>query len=133
MKPLAARSRIWARQNSPPQAEPWCWLTRDMLEAPSWARLSGAAKNVVFRIAIEHMAHAGTENGNLAVTYADFAAYGIRRNSIRSAIAEAAAAGWIEVTERGRGGHSSHRYPSRYALGWLPKADGTLSAHRWRT
>ena len=38
--------------------------------------MSRAARLVVDRVMIEHMAHAGTENGNLVVTYADFVKFG---------------------------------------------------------
>ncbi len=42
------------------------------------------------------------------------------------------ALGWIKVTQKGRGGNSEFRKASKYALGWLPMADGTLTDNRWR-
>jgi len=60
------------RENRPPKDMPWIWLTREMLESPAWRAMDMlAARRVVERIILEHMAHAGTENGNLIVTYAD--------------------------------------------------------------
>jgi hypothetical protein len=103
-----------------------------MLESSAWGALSGAARQIVFRVAIEHMAHAGTENGNLIITYDDFAAFGIRRSSVAKAIRDAEALGWIKVTFRGRGGNAEFREASRYAVGWLPTADGKLADNLWR-
>lgn len=103
-----------------------------MLISPAWLALPGAARDVVFRIAIEHMNHAGTENGELPVTYEDFVNYGIRKSSIALAIRQAEALGLIKVTHRGRGGNSEFRRASRYALGWLPTVDGQLPENKWR-
>ncbi|MGB6909476.1 MAG: hypothetical protein WBE01_07035, partial [Methyloceanibacter sp.] len=61
-----------------------------------------------------HIAHAGTMNGLLAVTHADFERFGIRHKSIKAAIAEAAAAGLLVITEKGapvRGGYGSLAHP----------------------
>ena len=65
---------------------PWIWLTREMLESDAWRSLSRQARLVIDRVMIEHMLHAGTENGNLAVTYADFVAFGCRRGALAAAI-----------------------------------------------
>jgi hypothetical protein len=126
------RAKPWVKQNQPPQGEPWIWLTIEMLESPAWRALSGAAQKIVFRVAIEHMGHAGTENGNLVVTYDQFADYGVRRSSIARAIREAEHLGWIRVVQRGRGGNSEFRRASRYALAWLPTADGLLAGNAWK-
>jgi hypothetical protein len=107
------------------------WLSLVMLEGPAWRALSNAARLVIYRIAIEHMSHGGRENGNLTVTYDDFVGYGVRRSSISTAIRQAEALGFILVTERGRGGNAEFRRASKYALGWLPQADGTLAKHQW--
>ena len=127
-----SRSHPWEVQNRPPKDAPWCWFTREMLESPAWRSLSNAAYKVIFRIAIEHMSHAGRENGNLIVTYEDFRSYGIRRSSISAAIREAETLGFIQVTERGRGGNAEFRRASKYALGTLPLSDGTLCGNIWR-
>jgi hypothetical protein len=78
------------------------------------------------------MAHAGTANGMLVVTYDDFEEYGIRRSSIARAIREAEALGLIFVSERGRGGNAEFRRASRYGLTWLPSADGQLARNTWK-
>jgi hypothetical protein len=79
------------RENRPPADMPWIWLTREMMESPAWRALGTCEgvneRRVVERLMLEHMAHAGTENGNLVVTYRDFEAYGVRYKSIKTAIA----------------------------------------------
>jgi len=74
-KPLASRLRD--KRNSPPQDQPWVWLSREMLESEALRSLSLAARRVVDRVILEQMAHAGKENGNLIVTYDDFVRFGI--------------------------------------------------------
>ena len=64
--------KLRQKRNSPPQDEPWIWLTREMLGSEAWCSLSRGALRVVCRVMLEHMAHGGTANGNLPVTYADF-------------------------------------------------------------
>lgn len=120
-------------RNRPPADEPWVWFTREMLESEALQSLSRAARLVVDRIMIEHMAHAGTENGNLAVTYDDFARFGIRRQSVMVALDDLTACGLIIVTVKGRASVGEDRWPARYALGWLPMFDGTPARNRWKT
>ena len=124
--------RLRETRNRPPPDEPWVWLTRELLESEAWRTMSRAAMLVVFRLMLEHMAHAGTENGNLVVTYGDFVKFGVHREALPRAIAEAAARGLIIVTERGRASTGPDRWPSRYALGWLPRFDGAPAMNRWK-
>jgi hypothetical protein len=78
----------------------------EMLESPAWRVLSLSARRVIDRIEIEFGQHGGRaeENGKLPVTYDQFERYGIHRQSIRKAIKEAAALGFIVITRRGCGG-----------------------------
>ena len=119
-------------RNRPPNGEPWVWLTRELLESDAWRSMSRASRVVVDRIMLEHMAHAGTENGNLVVTYADFVKFGVRRESLPAAIADATDRGLITITEKGRASTGVDRWPSRYALGWLPLFDGAPAINRWK-
>jgi hypothetical protein len=125
------------RENRPPADMPWIWLTREMMESPAWRALGTCVgvneRRVVERLILEHMAHAGTENGNLVVTYQDFEAYGVRYKSIKTAIAAVSALGWIEITVQGKASFEGQRFPSRYALTWLPQpALGKPATNRWR-
>jgi hypothetical protein len=103
-----------------------------MLESPAWQSLSLVARRVIDRIILEHMAHAGTENGNLVVTYKHFTNFGIRHSSISGAIQEAVERGFVIITEKGRASTGPNRWPTRYALGWLPLKDGTPATNRWK-
>jgi hypothetical protein len=105
----------------------------DMLESPAHRALSLSARRVIDRIAIELCRHAGTMNGRLPVTYDDFERYGVHRHAIGPAIREAAALGFIEVTEPGRAGNAEWRKPSLYRLTFCrsdhQQGDGS---HEWK-
>lgn len=124
--------RLREARNRPPAEMPWVWFTREMLESDALRSLSLAARRVIDRVCIEHMLHAGTENGNLAVTYNDFTKFGIRRGTIAAAIKEAVAAGLLIVTQKGRPSVGPDRWPTRYALGWLPLYDASPAPNRWK-
>lgn len=89
---------------------------REMLSSYAFAALSLAARRCLDRLEVEHMNHAGRENGNLIVTYADFEAFGIRRSSVSAAIRELEALGFIEITFKGRGGNAEFRKASKYRI-----------------
>lgn len=118
-------------RNRPPD-EPWVWLSREMLESEAWRSLSRASRLVIDRVILEHMAHAGTMNGSLAVTYSDFTKFGIRRQSLKGAITDAVTKGLLIITVKGRPSTGDDRWPTRYALGWLPMYDGTAPSNRWK-
>lgn len=128
---IPASSRV-RRANRPPEDQPWVWITREMMESPAWRAMSENARRLLDRIMLEHMAHAGTENGALTVTYDDFVATGIRRNSIAPTIAECVVLGWI-THHRGARAHGEGRgHAQRFGLSWLPTADGEPAVQGWR-
>ncbi|WP_056195543.1 hypothetical protein [Methylobacterium sp. Leaf123] len=90
--------------NAVPQGQAFLWLTRDMVESPAWRAMSQNARLVIDRVCVEHMGHGGGQNGFLPVTYDDFENAGIRRGSIRRAIAEALALGFVQMTQKGTRG-----------------------------
>jgi hypothetical protein len=102
----------------------------DMLQSPAWRALGGAARAVLDRIEIERMKHSGQKNGDLIVTYNNFAEYGVRRSSIADAIREAVELGFVEITQRGRrsagGGNPAH-----YRLTFLPTPNAAPT-DEWR-
>ena len=68
---------------------------REMLESPAWQALSLSARRMLDRIELEYMAHGGPhENARLPVTFDNFIGYGVRRNSVASALREAVALGF---------------------------------------
>ena len=104
-----------------------------MRESPAWRVLSASAKKLIERIELEHAHHGGTENGRLPVTYNDFVRHGIDRHAVSPALAEAVALGFVEVTERGRGGNAEFRRPNLFGLTFRA-ADSVLGdgSHEWR-
>lgn len=121
------------KANSPPPNEPWIWLTQAILESFAWRALSGGAQKVIHRIALEHMLHGGSQNGDLPVPWSDFEAYGIGSASVLPAIEEAIAVGLIQRTDPGHkawGGFKGRA--ARYRLCWLPTHDGKPSVESWR-
>jgi hypothetical protein len=108
-------------------AEQFIAHTREMRESIAWRYLPDNARRILDRLELEHMHHAGGENGRLPCTYADFARAGIRRRSVSLAIQQCEALGFLEVTNAGRavtGGkpmakhvpaHLPHRQPQQCA------------------
>jgi hypothetical protein len=108
------------------------WLTRELIESDAWQAQTRASRMVIDRLMIEHMSHAGTENGNLACLYSEFTDYGIHRELLPAALHLATQTGLIIVTQKGKAGAGTDRWPTRYALGWMPMRDGTAAANRWK-
>ncbi len=91
------------------------------------------ARLVLERVLIEHMAHAGTQNGELTVTYDDFVRFGLSsRPAAARGIRIAVGLGFLDVTRRGRRSFGGVRQASQYGIAWLPRSDGTLASNRWR-
>lgn len=110
---------------------PFVPRTKTMLSSPAWRMLNLADRRVLNRLEIEHMAHAGTENGKLKCTYNDFEKYGVRRKSIAGSIARLEALGFIEVMQRGRKAAGGYHYPSQYRL---THVQGNIPAtNEWET
>ena len=97
----------------------WVGHKIEVIASPAWRILSLSARRVLDRLEIEHADHGGAENGRLIVTFNQFVEFGIDRHAIGSAIRELEALKLVEVTERGSGGTSEHRRPSRYRVAYL--------------
>jgi hypothetical protein len=104
----------------PTKTEPFVQHRLALLESPAWRCLSRDAHLLLARIEIEHMRHAGQDNGHLVVTYEDFTKYtGGHRRAIAQAIDDAEVLGLLE-TSRGRAGNGDFRAPNRFRLTYLP-------------
>jgi hypothetical protein len=108
------------------------WLTRELIESDAWQAQTRASRLVIDRLMIEFMAHAGTENGNLVCLYSEFIDYGIHREQLPAALHLAAQTGLIIVTQKGKAGAGTDRWPTKYALGWMPMKDGAAASNRWK-
>lgn len=121
------------KRNQPPAGQPWVWLTKEMLESYGWRAMSCNARLAVDCIAVEHMAHAATMNGDLRVSFDRFEKFGIRRGSIASAVAEVDAIGFIDLVEKGTRGWGEYRgKTSVFRIAWLPTNQGDPATTRWR-
>ena len=103
----------------PPKDQPWRWYSVEMMRSDAWRDMSINARRMLDRLEIEDMAHRGYVNGNLIVTYDQFVAAGIRRESINKTISELEKLGWIEVMRGGYRGFA-RSWPNRFRLTHRP-------------
>jgi hypothetical protein len=121
--------------NGPPEGQPWCWMTKTQLASLTMRALGISARRILDALMVEHMAHGGKANGNLAATYEQLSSFGVTPADVRKGLAELIATGFIRQTKQGlfaMGG----RIPSRYALTWLPTGTGPDAGpptHDWLT
>ncbi len=119
-----------AKAHRPPEGEPWVWITRELLASPAWRHQSVNTARLIAFLLIEHMNHAGTENGNLKATHEQLRAYGLSANSIRDAIEEAEFIGLIRFNRGGRWAGSNQ--PSQFRLTFQPDRDGNSPTNEWK-
>jgi hypothetical protein len=112
------------------------WSPRliEMLESPAYRTLSLSAHRIISRIEIELAHHGGNDNGRLPVTKLDFICYGVSHDQVAPAIREAEALGFIQITERGRGGNAEFHKPNLFFLTFAHARDSRAVAppHDWR-
>jgi len=118
------------RAHRPPKDGPWVWLTRELLASPAWRARSINAVRLVEFLLIEHMSHAGTENGNLKATYDQLVAFGLTRSQIRAAIEEVEFRGLIRFKRGGRWVGTNQ--PSTYRLTFLPDRESNPPTNEWK-
>jgi hypothetical protein len=94
---------------------------RALLESDAWKARSFHLVRVLDRLELEHLDHAGKENGYLKVTYDDFVEYGASRKFIKTALQEGVALGLIGITHEGSYAGSGRRDPSTYELTHLSR------------
>jgi hypothetical protein len=113
----------------PPRGEPWCWNTAERLASKAWQGRSRNCIRLIDRLELEHMAHAGKENGRLPVSYEQFVEFGIGRRFISPAIEEAVDRGFIEVTFHGL---KLKDAPNRYRLTYYATSKkNDFGAYEW--
>jgi hypothetical protein len=110
----------------PPEGEPWCWYTQTMLVSPAWRALGLNTRRLIDFLCVEHMNHAGQENGRLRATYNQLETYGLTRELIAPAIAEAEALGFLEVMEK------QMRVASKYRLTFYATHDHKPPTNDWK-
>jgi hypothetical protein len=93
--------------------------TRDLLASAAWRTRSLHATRVLDCLELEHLSHAGKENGYLILIYDQFVAYGIPRQYIKPAIKENVARGLLSITHQGGFSGAAKNDPSTYRLTYL--------------
>ena len=117
--------RIKAKLNAPPDG-PWMPIGREMLRSGAMRALSLHARRALDRIMVEHMDHAGQENGRLKVTWQDIEKFGVHRSFIKRALSELAAVGLVAIEQPGRRPRGPDRGdPTQYRLTHLPVCEPT--------
>ena len=129
-KPVHVKLR--EKRNRPPEGEPFVWFTRELLESDAWRTAPINTRRFVERLILEHMAHAGSENGNLVCTFDDCVAWGILRKYVREAQADAIRRGLVYQSVQGKASPGAGRRPSVFGIGWLPRHDGGAAPNRWK-
>jgi hypothetical protein len=110
----------------------WAWSPREALESPAYRALSLSGHRVLARIQLEHLEHAGKENGKLPVTFRDFNEYGVHWNAIAPGIREVRALGFIRITQEGWSGNGEWCRPNKFALTHLPTKDNPKPTEDWK-
>lgn len=115
----------------PPKGDPWQWIPIDLLRSDAWRSRSINCVRLVEFLIVEHRAHAGCENGNLAAPYDQLVKHGLTRSRIEAAISEAEALGLIRVTRGGR--WAGTNVPSRFRLTFYASRDAAPATNEWKT
>lgn len=116
-----------ARQQKPPEGEPWVWQTLGLLQSPVIRKLSLNGWRTFNFLLVEHGSHAGQCNGELRATYDQLAEYaGIPRKHVRAALFELESMGLVRTTFRG-----GRNCPSRYRLTFYGTEDGPAT-NEWK-
>ncbi|MFZ5719301.1 MAG: hypothetical protein ACOY5Y_07535 [Pseudomonadota bacterium] len=110
------------------------WVPRslEMLESPAWRVLPLAARKVLERIEIEFLRRNRTNNGAIVCTYDDLVVYGVRRASIRRALAQLEALGLLKIVVRGHRAATDLNFPSLYRLTYVQGVNDIEATHDWR-
>lgn len=99
-----------------------------MKKSPAWRALPDNARRLLDRLEVEHMNHRGAKNGSLIVTYDQLELEAdIRRGSVKLAILQAVALGFLAVERQGYAAHQSLKIPSMYRLTYV---DSSASAKK---
>ncbi len=116
--------------NRPPKGTPFIWLTGELLESPAWRLRSINCARLLDFLLVDHISHAGTENGALMATHEQLMSWGASRRHIRSAIDEAVFLGLIRVKRGGR--WVGKNDPSIFRLTFYPDKDFNQPTNNWK-
>jgi len=90
-----------------PKGEPFVMLPRELICSKAWRERSINCIRLIDFLIVEHLNHAGKENGYLLATYDQLVKAGIGRRFVHPAITEAERLELIHVERGGRRGFAS--------------------------
>lgn len=101
-----------------------------LVTSAAWRERPKPLANILDRLEIEHMRHAGKENGHLFVSYEQFVAAGVSRKVIRAAEEAGVALGLlrVELSETILG---NIRGATRYGLTYVPEKGKRAPTDEW--
>ncbi len=114
----------------PPKNEPWVWRTRETTESDAWRCRSINLARLIDFLELEHMNHAGTENGDLIATHNQLVKWGIGKRYVTAAIDEGIYLGLIRVRRGGR--WAGKNDASRYRLTYYADKYGNPATNDWK-
>ena len=91
-----------SKVGGPPEGEAWVWHTLELLTSPAWRSQSVNCHRLIEFLEVEHMHHAGLENGQLYATYNQLVAWGITRRLVHETITQTELLGLVECHRGGR-------------------------------
>ena len=118
------------KAQQPPKGKPWVWHTQELLASPAWKAQRINGRRLIDFLEIEHMAHAGLENGNLLAPYDQLVKHGLTRRFICETIDRAEFCGLIRVNHGGRWVGTNQ--PSIYRLTFLFNSDRHAPTDEWK-
>lgn len=105
-------------------------LPRALLESPALDVIGNEGWQVLRRIMIEDLRHAGKDNGHLIVTYGNLLKCGLHNRASAKGFRQLEAVGIVELI-RGRAGTGNTNAPTKIRLTFLP-AYGKPATDEWR-
>jgi len=112
--------------NKPPKGEGYVWLPRALLSSDAWRAQNIHTVRLLHFLLLEHLRHAGQRNGHLLAPHRQLYAFGIGKNYVTAAIAQAEQLGLVACH---RGGM---RTATKYRLTWFESCDGKPATNEWR-
>lgn len=109
----------------------WIPVRQEMLISAAYRCLPVPVARILDRIEIEHMEHAGKENGELIVTYDQFVDFGVSRRSIKPALAAAHGLGFLDIRQSEEW-NGDVRQPNRYRLTYVPEKGRRAPTDEWK-
>lgn len=103
----------------------------ELITSPAWRHRPKSLAKILERIEIEHLQHAGKQNGELIVTYTQLEQYGVSRKSISAMLTIGCGLGLIAISypEKWMG---DVRPPNLYRLCYVPTKDRSAPTDEWR-